>query len=136
MFFNTIFSRFFSVLASENGAKIEVFSILFRKRRFCKNRALALAPCTFSRFGASKNRPKIDAKTHSKKASQKNLPKIDFGLRFDLPKPPKIGPTSKKNEKKRLRKKSQKKAPWALLGTNGRQAFWDPAGPSNHLSND
>ena len=40
-FFNTIFSRFFMVLASENDSKIEVFSDFFRKRRFCKNCAPA-----------------------------------------------------------------------------------------------
>ena len=36
MFFNIIFSGFFSILASENEAKIEVFSLLFRKRQFVK----------------------------------------------------------------------------------------------------
>ena len=37
MFFNTMFSRIFLALASENVAEIHVFSLLFRKRRFCKN---------------------------------------------------------------------------------------------------
>ena len=35
MVFNIIFSRFFMVLASENGAVIDVFSMRFRKRWFC-----------------------------------------------------------------------------------------------------
>ena len=34
---NTIFSRFFMFLTSENDSKIDVFSILFRKRRFSEN---------------------------------------------------------------------------------------------------
>ena len=50
MVFNTIFSRFFSVWASENGAKIEIFSLLFRKRRFCKIRAPVEAKLLFFRF--------------------------------------------------------------------------------------
>ena len=37
MFFNTIFSRFVFVLASENDSKIEVFSHFFRRRRFFEN---------------------------------------------------------------------------------------------------
>ena len=114
MFFNTIFSRFFPILASENGAKIEVFSLLLRKCRFCEKRAPVEAPCIFSGFGASQNRPEIDAETHSKKASKKSFPKIDFGLRFGLPKPPQIDPTSKKIEKNCVLKKAQKKQPWNL----------------------
>ena len=43
-----------------------------------------------------------------KKTSKKNVPKIDFGLRFGLPKPAQIDPTSKKT-KKTLSKKSKKK---------------------------
>ena len=105
MFFNTIFSRFFFVLASENDSKIEVFSHFFRKRRFCENRAPVEAPCIFSGFGASQNRPKIDAKTRSKKASKKNVPKLDFGLRFGLPNPPKIQKSLSKTPSENLSKK-------------------------------
>ena len=94
MFFNIIFSRFFVVLTSEHEAKIDYFSNAFRKRRFCKNRAPVEAGARFLRFGTCKNRPKIDAKTLSKKALQKHLAKIDFGLRFGLPKPPEIPPKS------------------------------------------
>ena len=35
--FNTFFSGFFVLLASENDAKIAVFWLLFRKSRFCEN---------------------------------------------------------------------------------------------------
>ena len=135
MFFNTIVFRFVLVLASENNSKIELFSHFFRKRRFCENRAPVEAPCIFSGFGASQNRPKIDAKTRSKKASEKNVPKLDFGLRFGLPNRPNM----QKNLKRCVLKKAPKKQPWKLPDlpqTTARQAFWDPANPSNHLSND
>ena len=109
MVFNTFFSRFFMVLAPESDSKIEICSILFRKRRFCKNRAPVEAKLLFFRFRASQKPLKIDAETHSKKTSKKNLPKIDFGLHFGLPKPPEIDPTSKKIEKKAFEKKLEKK---------------------------
>ena len=48
----------------------------------------------FFRFRASKNPPQIDAKTHSKKTSKKNLQKIDFGFFLGLPEPPEIPPNS------------------------------------------
>ena len=56
--------------------------------------------------------PKNDPKsmpTHSKKNSKKNIPKIDVGFHFGLPKPPKIDPTSKKIGKKRVPKNVLKK---------------------------
>ena len=90
MLFNTIFSRIFLVLASENTAKIHIFSLLFRKRRFSENRAPVETKLLFFRFGASKKRPKIDAETRSKKGSQKYFPKIDFGFDFGLQNLPKI----------------------------------------------
>ena len=124
------------VLASENHSKIDPFSHFFRKRRFCENCSFPIGKPLFSSFRAFKKQPKIDAKTRSEKASKKNLPKIDFGLRFDLPKPPKIDPTSKKIAKNRVPKKAPKKQPWELPQIKTRQAFWDPAGPCNHLSND
>ena len=97
IFQHRFFFRFLVVLASENHSKIDVFSHFFRKRRFCEICSFPIGKPLFSRFGASKKRPKIDVKTHSKKASQKNVPEIDFGLRFGLPKPLKIDPTSKKS---------------------------------------
>ena len=48
-----------------------------------------------------KNHKKIDSKTHSKKASQKNFPKIDFGLHFGLPKPFQNRPNIEKIRKKK-----------------------------------
>ena len=133
---NTIFFRIFMVRASENDFKIEVFSMFFRKWPFCKNHCFSKGKLLFFRFRASQKPLKFDAETHSKNTSKKNLPKIDFGLRFGFPKPPKIHPTSKKIEKQSLRKKPCKKDPRKSMGPNGRQAFWDPAGPSNYLSND
>merc|ERR1712078_924800 len=100
MFFNTIFSRIFLALASENNAQIHVFSLLFRKRRFSENRAPVETKLLFFRFGASKKRPKIDAETRSKKGSQKYLPKIDFGFDFGLPNPPKIHQNPPKKRRK------------------------------------
>ena len=67
------FSRIFVVLASENGVNIDIFSSLFRTRRFCKNRAPVEARARFFRSPASKNRRKIDAKMHSKITSKKIL---------------------------------------------------------------
>ena len=58
----------------------------------------------FFRFRASQERPKIDAKMHSKKTSQKNIQKKDFGLHFGLQIPP-LG------------------ASWPSLGH-----FWTPSG--------
>ena len=111
------------VLASENHSKIDPFSHFFRKRRFCENCSFPIGKPLFSSFRAFKKQPKIDAKTRSEKASKKNLPKIDFGLHFGLPKPPKIDPTSKNIEKKSVPKKAPKKEPRAETGTNGNQAF-------------
>ena len=48
-------------------------------------------------LGASKNRPEIDAKTHSKKTLKKDLEKIGFGFRFGFQKPPQNPPKSQKN---------------------------------------
>ena len=100
MFFNTIFSRIFLALASENGAEIQVSSLLFRKRRFNENRAPVETKLLFFRFGASKKRPKIDAETRSKKGSQKYLPKIDFGFDFGSQNPPKIHENPSKQRRK------------------------------------
>ena len=43
MFFETSFSSFFVFLATENDVKIELLSLLFRKRRFCENHHETLA---------------------------------------------------------------------------------------------
>ena len=65
------FYRIFFVLASQKKAKIEVFSHLYPKRRFCKNHCFSQRKLLFFRFGASKNRPKFNAKMHLKKTSKK-----------------------------------------------------------------
>ena len=53
--------------------------MIFRKHRFCKNRAPVEAKLLFLRFRAFKNRPKIDAKAMLEKNLEKNVPKIEFG---------------------------------------------------------
>ena len=117
MFFNTVFSRFFVFLTSENGAKIDTFSLLFRKRRFRENPLKHWLCAQESRFGPSRN-DKNHQKNASKKAFEKSMaksfPKIDFGFHFGLPNPPKIDPTSKKIEKNRVQKKAPKKQAWTL----------------------
>ena len=122
MFFNTTFSRFLAILTSKNGSKIESFSLLFRKCRFCENRCFSLSKLLFFRFRASQNRSKIDTKTHSKKTSKKTFPKIDFGFHFGSPKPPKIHQKSKKNEKNRVEKKHKKKSPGPQRASNQKLA--------------
>ena len=97
-FFESIFYWIFFGLASKNKAKIDVFSNLFWKRRFCENRVPVEARARFSRFGASKNRPNIGVQTHSKKTSKKWASNIDFGIHFGLPKPPKSLLKAMRNE--------------------------------------
>ena len=136
MLFNTFFFDFSSIWPPKNQPKIYVFLLLFRKQGFCENRAPVEAKLLFFMFRTFKKRFKFDAETHSKKTSKKSLPKIDVGLHFGFQKPPKIekiapkalSKTSLKKEAMRLKPQSPQR--------NGRQAFWDPARPSNHLSND
>ena len=97
IFSNTIFYNFFLVLASQNGAKINEFSNICRKRRFCKNRAPVQAGAQFLRFGASQKPPKIDARIEFEKQLEKKLPKIDLGLHFGSQKPPQTTPKPKKS---------------------------------------
>ena len=56
-----MFFRFVSILVSENEAKIDVFSLLFRKRRFCENRAPVEAKLLFFTIRVSEKQLKIDA---------------------------------------------------------------------------
>ena len=124
------------VWASENDSKIEVFSMFFRKWPFCKNHCFSKGKLLFFRFRASQKPLKFDAETHSKNTSKKNLPKIDFGLRSDLPKPAQIDPTSPKIGKKSLRKKEAPGITDQGRKSPERQTFWHPAGLSNYHSND
>ena len=92
------FYRCCIVLASPKPPKIELFLQRFGKRRFRKNHAPVEAKSIFSRFRTSKNPTKIDAKTHSKKTSQKGGSNIDFCEGFRLQKPSKSLPKATQNE--------------------------------------
>ena len=135
-FFNTIFSRFFAVLASENDSKIEDFSMLFRKPRFCKNRFFLKENCYFSGFEPpkiyEKSMPNHTRKKHRKKNSQTS---ISASLLVSQ-NPPRSTQHRKKSKKKAFEKKHKKTTSAIHITTTGNQAFWDPAGPSNHHSND
>ena len=116
MFLNTIFHRNFIVLASKYGTKIGRFSIIFWKRRFCKNRAPVEAKLLFLRFRAFKNRPKIDAKAMFEKNLEKNIPKIEFGTILGSQSSSNIDPKSKKvasktESKKRPQGRTEPRAP-------------------------
>ena len=96
MFFKSIFFEFF-ILASENEAKIEVFLLLFRKRRFYENRAPVEAKLLFFTFRASEKRLKIDANIDLKKNIEKNPQKSIFHSKLaspNLPKSLKMSPKS------------------------------------------
>ena len=97
VFQDTVFNRFFLDLASANKAKIDGFSNILGKRRFCKNRAPVEARARFLRFGPSKNRGEIDTKTHSKITSKKGGPNIDFYVHVGLRKPLKSIPKATSN---------------------------------------
>ena len=100
MFFETSFSSFFVFLATENDVKIELFSLLFRKRRFCENHHETLAVRTKIKVRIwkkhKKSEKKIDAEITIEKNIEKNIEKIDFGLHFGSKNPPKIHQKSKK----------------------------------------
>ena len=83
------FPRFRMAWASQNTAKIKLFWHCFWKCRFRKNHAPVEAKLVFFRFGASKNRAKIDANTHSGKTSTKIGSNIDFRTDLRLQKPSK-----------------------------------------------
>ena len=92
----------------------------------------------FSGFDASKidqkSMPNRIQKKHGKKASQNRFWPPFLAPQI-LPKSPK---NPKKNEKvafeKNIQKKSYGNTPASAVPT-ARQAFWDPAGPSNYHSN-
>ena len=54
---------------------------------------------------------------------EKNGSKIDLGVHFGFPKPPKIDPTSKKIKKNGIQKKAPKKRPRAAPDLKTNQAF-------------
>ena len=84
-------------MASENEAKIEVFLLLFRKRRFYENRAPVEAKLLFFTFRASEKRLKIDANIDLEKNIEKNPEKSIFPSKLaspNLPKSLKMDPQS------------------------------------------
>ena len=111
MFFNTVFSRFFVVLTSENDSKIDVFSLLFRKRQFCQNHCFSKGKLLFFRFWDSQKPSKIDAETHSKKTSKKNFQKSILASVWASQNLPKSTQHRQKSEKKAFEKKLEKKKP-------------------------
>ena len=102
MYFNTLFNRFFVVWASKNEAKIDHCSLLFRKRRFDENHWFCQGKSWCLRFRASKNARKINAKTRSTKASQKNLPESILASIFAPPKHPNSLPKTLKSLRKAM----------------------------------
>ena len=92
-----MFFRIFSILASENEAKIKVFLWLFRKRRFYENRAPVEAKLLFFMFRASEKRLKIDANIDLEKNIEKKPQKSIFPSKLasqNLPKSLKMDPQS------------------------------------------
>ena len=99
MFFETSFSSFFVFLATENDVKIKLFSLLFRKRRFCENHHETLAVRTKIKVRIWKKHKKLKknvTEITTEKNIEKNLEKIDFGLHFGSKNPSKINQKSKK----------------------------------------
>ena len=76
MFFDMIFDRFLIDFWRLFGSKFDDFWITFSKQRFHENEHPYNEKSTFSRFGGSGNRSKIDLKTVSKITSI-------FGSNFD-----------------------------------------------------
>ena len=60
--FSTPFLSIFYRFGLRNEAEIELFSLLFRKHRFCKNHCFPYRKFIFLRVRPFKQRPKIDAK--------------------------------------------------------------------------
>ena len=108
MFFETSFSSFFVFLATENDVKIELFSLLFRKRRFCENHHETLAVRTKIKVRIWKKHKKSEknrCRNHDRKKHGIKHRKNRFWAPFWLPKssqnPPKI-------EKSRFRRWAEK----------------------------
>ena len=119
MFFNTTFSRFFLVLASENEAKIEFFGTFFENVDFVK---IVLPPRRRAYFQGSeppktdpKSMPKRARKKHCQKTSQKSI----LASILASQNVPKSTQHRKKTKKMVSRKKLQKKeSKRAQLGLN------------------
>ena len=97
---NTIVFRFFFVLASENGAKIELVSLLFQKCRFYENLQKTLKKQWFlSIFQVSsfQKSTKNRCRNAFEKKIAKKHPKNRFGAPFWLRKLPEIAPKSNRD---------------------------------------
>ena len=79
MFFDTIFDRLLIDFWKLFGSKFDDFLITFSKQRFHENEHPYNEKSTFSRFGGSGNRSKIDLKTVSKITSIFGSILMDFG---------------------------------------------------------
>ena len=109
MFFSTTFSRFFVVLASQNGSKMKHFFKLFRKRRFGENPCKTLAVRSKIKVRASRKSKKFTKKSiqertrpkHRKKPAKNwfwppfRLPKTSQNRSNIEPGPEKIGSRTK-----------------------------------------
>ena len=112
MFSNTIFSRFYFVSASENRAKIELFSHGFQKKRNNVKVNKTLRGRMNFEGRLLKKHEKIHPKSmpkRNRKKHRKKPPKNRFWPPFWLPKTPQNRPNIGKNRKKTLSKKSIKK---------------------------
>ena len=96
-------------MASENEAKIEVFWLLFRKRRFYENRAPVEAKLLFFTFRASEKRLKIDANIDLEKNIEKNPQKSIFPSKLASQNLPKSNKNRKKLQKIAFEKNFVKK---------------------------
>ena len=114
MFLNTIFSWFFSVSASENGAKIHVFLLLFKKPSILWKCSKTLAVRTKIKVWTRKKQEKITKKSipkRTRKKYRKKPLKIRSLLPFGLPKTLQNGAKLHKfAQKNPPQKKSLKKA--------------------------
>ena len=143
MFLNTIFLWFFSILASENGAKIHAFLLLFKKPSILWKCSKTLAVRTKIKVQTQKNHEKnhqkIDSQTYSEKTLQKTSQNSILTSILASQNPQNASKIEKKPSRSPLENELKKQA-----SANHRpgpdhtasQAFWGPAGPSNYPSND
>ena len=100
VFSNTVFHRFFLVLASENVPKSMIFSIILKNVDFVKIMVFLKENWCFSGFELSKNDQR-SMPTPFEKQLEKNLPKFDFGIIWASPKFPKNTKIAPRSDVKR-----------------------------------
>ena len=113
----------FSILASENEGKIEVFLLLFRKRRFYENRAPVEAKLLFFTFWASEKRLKIDANIDLEKNIEKNPQKSIFPSKLASPNLPKSLKIDSQSDVKRSLLRDAIEISRKSSGINGRHSL-------------